>query len=192
MRLIDCAVKIHEQLDVTTALEHYGIAFNNRGFAICPLHSEDTASFKIWNRTQWHCFGCNKTGDIIDFVMESYGLTWYGAVSKINSDFALNLPIGRRITLGESMAMSKKLREIKAERERKRAERDAAEAAYNAVWDEYARLDYNYIHYKPPVPSSPDTELHPLFIEALQKLEYYRYLTQITPLPESGEMQFDK
>lgn len=39
--------------------------------ACCPYHDEDTASF-IYNKKKynWHCFGCNKTVDIIDVLME--------------------------------------------------------------------------------------------------------------------------
>lgn len=39
--------------------------------ACCPYHNEDTASF-IYNKKNktFHCFGCNKTVDIIDILME--------------------------------------------------------------------------------------------------------------------------
>ena len=39
--------------------------------ACCPYHNEDTASF-IYNKKNktFHCFGCNKTVDIIDVLME--------------------------------------------------------------------------------------------------------------------------
>ena len=39
--------------------------------ACCPYHNEDTASF-IYNKRNYtfHCFGCNKTVDIIDVLME--------------------------------------------------------------------------------------------------------------------------
>ena len=39
--------------------------------ACCPYHNEDTASF-IYNKKNYsfHCFGCNKTVDIIDILMQ--------------------------------------------------------------------------------------------------------------------------
>ena len=39
--------------------------------ACCPYHNEDTASF-IYNKKNktFHCFGCNKTVDIMDVLME--------------------------------------------------------------------------------------------------------------------------
>lgn len=100
----------------------------------------------------------------------------------------MNLPVDKRTTLGESLAMSKRIREINEERINKQERHKAAETIYWDIWDEYMRLDYNLIHLKPPVPSPPDTEMNPLFVEAICKIEYYKYLTRITPLPESGDM----
>lgn len=45
--------------------------------ARCPLgtHSDSTPSFNVYNDNHWHCYGCNKTGDIFDFAKEVLGLT---------------------------------------------------------------------------------------------------------------------
>ena len=179
MKLIDCAVKIHEQLDVTTVLEHYGITFNNRGFATCPFHSEDTASFKIQNRLKWHCFGCNKSGDSIDFVIEYFGITWSDAISKINDDFGLNLPINRKVTLAESLQASRRQREL----EQERAVKAAKNEAYEIMLDTYAAFDCAIRQLKP---KPGDTKLDSMYIYALTQIEYYKWLIKITPLPERG------
>ena len=145
MKLIDCAVKIHEQLDVTTALEHYGVDFNTRGFAKCPFHSEDTASFKTMDNVKWHCFGCNKTGDIIDYVIDQYGMKWSDAISKINGDFGLNLPIGRKQTVAESLQASRRQRELEQERIRKAEVTEK----YETMLDTYAAFDCAIMRLKP-------------------------------------------
>ena len=37
----------------------------------CPFHSEDTPSLSIdYDRHTWFCFGCNRTGNAIDFMVE--------------------------------------------------------------------------------------------------------------------------
>ena len=48
--------------------------------ACCPYHSEDTASF-IYNKKNYtfHCFGCSKTVDIIDALMETKNMTFLEA-----------------------------------------------------------------------------------------------------------------
>ena len=48
---------------------------------LCPLHKEKTPSFTVYlNKNRWHCYGCNRGGDIINLVMELQGLTFLEAV----------------------------------------------------------------------------------------------------------------
>ena len=34
----------------------------------CPFHHEETPSLHVFEDDRWHCFGCGKHGDVIDFV----------------------------------------------------------------------------------------------------------------------------
>lgn len=52
--------------------------------ACCPFHSERTPSFMISpSRQTYHCFGCNKGGDVISFVEEIEGLDFQGALKVL-------------------------------------------------------------------------------------------------------------
>lgn len=56
--------------------------------ACCPFHNERTPSFFISpSRQTYHCFGCNKGGDVISFVEEVEGLDFKGAL-KVLADRA--------------------------------------------------------------------------------------------------------
>ena len=57
-------------VDVISAyvrLEHRGSSYKG----LCPFHSEKTPSFFVnRSRQMYHCFGCGKSGDVFNFLME--------------------------------------------------------------------------------------------------------------------------
>lgn len=41
----------------------------NQYYGLCPFHHDRLASLSVdSNKQLWHCFGCGKGGDVIDFV----------------------------------------------------------------------------------------------------------------------------
>jgi DNA primase len=52
--------------------------------ALCPFHNEKTPSFVVSPQKQiYHCFGCGAGGDVIKFISEIEGLSYYEAALKI-------------------------------------------------------------------------------------------------------------
>ena len=50
----------------------------------CPFHNEKTGSFNIRpSRNDWHCFGCGKGGNVIDFYMQHRGCSFVEAVKDL-------------------------------------------------------------------------------------------------------------
>lgn len=64
--------------------------------ACCPYHHEDTASF-IYNKKTWkfHCFGCNRTVDIIDVLMEK-GNTFLDAAKYLFEKAEIEYSFGEK------------------------------------------------------------------------------------------------
>lgn len=57
-----------------------------RYVGLCPFHDEKTPSFTIFTKeNNWHCFGCHRSGDSIDFVQQLDGITFIQAVKKLTN-----------------------------------------------------------------------------------------------------------
>jgi len=56
----------------------------------CPFHEERTPSFSVNPVDKlYHCFGCHKGGDMIEFVRETQGLDFVGAVEWLGDRFRI-------------------------------------------------------------------------------------------------------
>lgn len=161
---------IKDRLTMREVLEYYGYEPNKKGFVCCMFHNEKTPSMKIFEK-DYHCFGCGEHGDTITFVQKLFNLSFQEALKKIDVDFGLNL-YGDK-TFEELRKSHYETKRLQAKREREKAEKEKADAEYWAVFDEWKRFDDNK---RKCAPKTLDEELHPLFIEALQKLAHQEYL----------------
>lgn len=74
---------------VTTrqAASFYGLKVSRSGITCCPFHNDRHPSMLVDER--YYCFGCQETGDVIDFVGKLFGLSPYDAAKKLAADFGL-------------------------------------------------------------------------------------------------------
>jgi DNA primase len=64
----------------------------NSYFGRCPFHDERTASFHVRpDEKHYHCFGCGQSGDAFDFVIETEGLDFRGALESLADRFGVTL-----------------------------------------------------------------------------------------------------
>ncbi|MDG2187405.1 MAG: DNA primase [Hyphomicrobiales bacterium] len=62
-------------------------------WACCPFHNEKTASFTVDNlKKTYHCFGCNASGDVYQFLMDIENINFPEALSKMANHCGVKLP----------------------------------------------------------------------------------------------------
>lgn len=70
---MDTTDQIREKLDIVSYINEF-VTLKRAGknfTSNCPFHQEKTPSFSVSpDRQMWHCFGCQKGGDIFSFLME--------------------------------------------------------------------------------------------------------------------------
>lgn len=116
------ADQIKGAVDLREAMEYYGVRFNRRGYAVCPFHSEKTASLSIKNG-RFTCFGCGAAGDVIEFVQRHFGLDFGQALVRINNDFQLGLTAEKPTAQSRAIARER-AEKRRQERARKEHDRD--------------------------------------------------------------------
>lgn len=143
--------RIKAALDIERVVSFYGYEPNRQGFVSCPFHSERTASFKIYPKSNsFYCFGCGAGGDVIDFVRLLYGLDFRQACVRLESDFGL---------VGVSDSASPEL----SERAKKR---NAEKAEYKALKKRFVLCSQIIRDNRPKAVGEPPS---PKFIEAIKE-----------------------
>ena len=128
---------IKERVTTLDMMAHAGIQADRRGMAVCPFHGDRDASLKVYRdpRRGWHCYGCHAGGDVIDFAMRLYGIGFKEAVSRINEEFALGLPLGEPMTGAQRRAMREEIERAKQARQALQRREHEAENAYWSAYD---------------------------------------------------------
>jgi DNA primase len=60
--------EIKQKLTIGAVINYYHLKADRNNMLKCPFHEEETASMRIYPETNsFHCFGCGRSGDAIEF-----------------------------------------------------------------------------------------------------------------------------
>lgn len=80
VELIKAKINIVDLISEYLPLKKSGVNFKSS----CPFHDEKTASFVVSPERQiWHCFGCQKGGDMFTFLMEKENMDFKEALELL-------------------------------------------------------------------------------------------------------------
>ncbi|MGI6361249.1 MAG: DNA primase [Bacillota bacterium] len=87
--------EISQKTDIVELISEY-LTLKKQGknfVGNCPFHSENTPSFTVSPEKQiFYCFGCQKGGSAISFIMEIEGLTFPEAALKLAARVGVEVP----------------------------------------------------------------------------------------------------
>ena len=91
MNVKAAAQAIRDTVTMDEILDIYGYK-TKHGFMCCPFHGEKAPSLKVYEGGRgWHCFGCERGGSVIDFVMMHENCDFRTAVNAIDQTMHLGL-----------------------------------------------------------------------------------------------------
>lgn len=143
--------------------ERYGPPIHRGNMICCPFHDDKTPSMKLYD-DHFYCFGCQKSGDVIDLAAQFLGLTSHEAAKRLSADFGIcndsaAFPIRHSVAYGQT-----------------RQFHDDEQECYLALLGYLKLLEEWEQKYSP---TSQIVTPDPRFIEACQMKSYVEYLCDI-------------
>lgn len=105
---------LKNQIEIISLIEQF-VKLKRTGstaVGLCPFHQEKTPSFNVSNdKGIYKCFGCGKSGDVIQFVMEHQNKSYYESIKFLAEKYNIELeknnkkydrPVQRLTKLSES------------------------------------------------------------------------------------------
>ena len=85
---INATADIVDVVSKTVELKKRGRNF----FGLCPFHDEKTPSFSVApDKGIYHCFGCGKGGNAVNFIIENEKLSFVEAIQQLGQQ--LGIPV---------------------------------------------------------------------------------------------------
>lgn len=97
MNIVSSHIKeeIRSRCDIVDVIGSY-LTLQQKGrsyHALCPFHTEKTASFVVNpNKQIFHCFGCGAGGDVFSFVVKYQNISFYEALKILADRCGVQLP----------------------------------------------------------------------------------------------------
>lgn len=167
---------LKEQVAPELAAARYGLPVRRGGMACCPFHPDRTPSMKLYP-DHFHCFGCQKTGDVIDLTAQIIGLTAYDAAHRLAEDFGIPIQQGQAQPQPPLPQKHIPYHQTQQFKEDERLCFSVLMGYLHLLWDWKEKYS----------PKTPDEPLDDRFVEACQMESRIEYLCDIFITGDTGE-----
>lgn len=158
---------VKQAVNIEEAARCYGLSVKN-GIALCPFHNERTGSLKLYS-DHFHCFGCHEHGDVIKLTGQLLRLSPIDSARRLAADF--NVIIHDDNTNKHHTYHRTGQAVLKTP-----TPHETENNAYRLICRYCDYLEHNLKAYAPHNPQEP---IHPLFLEAINNIELFRYYKEI-------------
>ena len=155
---------IKSRLSCSGLLAMHGIEVNRKCRARCCFHDDNRPSMAVFDN-HVHCYACGAHADVIALAAQLYGVDNCEAI-RITAELA------GIAAIDNTREYQKKADMIRQKADERKQTINALNTSYYKLLAEFARLERNKTEY---APRSPDTDLHPLFVEAITRVEFVWY-----------------
>ena len=139
----------------------YGVVINHNN-CLCPFHSDSHPSMKVYP-DHGYCFSCNTRADNVDLVAKLFGMQPKEAAQRIAHDFGI----------AEHSVPDAVIRKRREERRVEEQKKEITEEVVDLLIRYGKLLQEWQTKY---APESPDAELDPRFVMALQNLDRVKFV----------------
>jgi DNA primase len=160
--------EIKRRLSCHDLLTMNGIEVNRKTKCRCAFHDDTKPSMQVYE-DGYHCFSCGAHGDVIDLAAQLYGVDNREAI-RITAELA------GIAAVSDTKDYADRAREARMKATQRNTTIEALKHSYDKLLAEFVRLERNKTEYAPRSPN--ETDLHPLFREALTRLDYVGYALQ--------------
>lgn len=97
-RIADAEIeRLRSEVSLVRLIESAGVKLARRGkgelLGCCPFHEDGTPSLSVSvGKNLFHCFGCQASGGVIDWVMKREGVSFRHAVELLRDGAPLDTP----------------------------------------------------------------------------------------------------
>lgn len=168
------ANEVKSRIKMPELVKFYGFELKRGNRIPCHIHGGKNDNLGI-KEEYCHCFKCGYNADVIKFVQDYFSLSFADAVSKINADFSLGLPIGERVERRKQIDIAKEHFMRKQKAKEKEREKDKLFSEIIDLNEECAKLN-DFI--KTFVVSPFDFNSAQIKAQAIAKLEYTKYIIE--------------